>query len=101
MPHKTGQLRNTPEPCGRDRADGNPHLSVTLPTALGELRNALVIGARDVVFAIGGSCGTLSEIAFAMKSETPTVVIGDWKADDLYLTPPRRTFTAPTLRNRQ
>ncbi len=63
---------------GRDRDAGNPHLSVALPTGLGELRNGLVVGASDAVIAVGGSWGTLSEIALAMRTGKPTVVIGGW-----------------------
>lgn len=63
---------------GRDRRAGNPHLSVALPTGLGELRNGLVVAASDAVIAIGGSWGTLSEIALAMRTGKPTVMIGGW-----------------------
>jgi uncharacterized protein (TIGR00725 family) len=67
---------------GRDRAEGNPHLSVVLPTGLGELRNGLVVGVSDAVIAVGGSWGTLSEIALAMRSGKPTVVINGWVLTD-------------------
>jgi uncharacterized protein (TIGR00725 family) len=67
---------------GRDRAAGNPHLSVALPTGLGEVRNGLVVGAADAVIAIGGSWGTLSEIAFAMRAGKPTIVVGGWQVSD-------------------
>jgi uncharacterized protein (TIGR00725 family) len=63
---------------GRDRAAGNQHLSVALPTGLGELRNGLVVSVSDAVIAIGGSWGTLSEIALAMRTGKPTVVVGGW-----------------------
>lgn len=63
---------------GNDRGAGNPHLSVALPTGLGELRNGLVVGVSDAVIAVGGSWGTLSEIALAMRTGKPTVVIGGW-----------------------
>jgi uncharacterized protein (TIGR00725 family) len=72
---------------GRDRAAGNPHLTVALPTGLGELRNGLVVGAADAVIAVGGSWGTLSEVALAMRTGKPTVVIGGWRVDR----PPART----------
>jgi uncharacterized protein (TIGR00725 family) len=68
---------------GRHRADGNSYLSVTLPTGLGELRNALVVAVSDAVIAVGGSWGTLSEIALAMRTGKPTVVLGppSWRID--------------------
>lgn len=63
---------------GTDRSAGNPHLDVVLPTGLGEMRNALVVRCADVVVAVGGEHGTLSEIAFALKTGVPVVGIGTW-----------------------
>jgi uncharacterized protein (TIGR00725 family) len=67
---------------GSDRADGNGYLSVVLPTGLGELRNGLVVGVCDAIIAVGGSWGTLSEIALAMRTGKPTIVIGGWTVED-------------------
>jgi uncharacterized protein (TIGR00725 family) len=67
---------------GRDRSAGNPHLSVALPTGLGELRNGLVVAVSDAIIGIGGSWGTLSEIALARRTGKPTVVIGGWAVLD-------------------
>jgi uncharacterized protein (TIGR00725 family) len=67
---------------GRDRAAGNPYLSVVLPTGLGELRNGLVVAVCDAVIAIGGSWGTLSEIALATRTAKRTIVIGGWNVED-------------------
>ena len=52
--------------------------TVALPTGLGELRNALLIRAADAVIAIGGSWGTLSEIALARRTGVPLVALGGW-----------------------
>jgi uncharacterized protein (TIGR00725 family) len=68
---------------GSDRGDANGHVTVTLPTGLGEMRNALVVRAADVVIAVGGSYGTLSEIAFALRTGVPVVGIGTWDIDDV------------------
>jgi uncharacterized protein (TIGR00725 family) len=68
---------------GSSRSDGNPYLSVALPTGLRELRNGLVVGVCDAVIAVGGSWGTLSEIALAVRAGKPTIVIGGWKVEDL------------------
>jgi len=67
---------------GQDRISGNNYLSVVLPTGLGELRNGLVVRACDAVIAVGGSWGTLSEVALAMHAGKPTIVIGGWTVDD-------------------
>jgi uncharacterized protein (TIGR00725 family) len=63
---------------GSDRAAANRWVSVALPTGLGELRNGLVVRAADALIAIGGSHGTLSEVALALKSDLPVVGLGTW-----------------------
>jgi uncharacterized protein (TIGR00725 family) len=68
---------------GTDRAAGNPHLTVALTTGLGEMRNALVVRSADAVLAIGGSYGTLSEIAFALRTGVPVVGLRTWDLDDV------------------
>ncbi|MEW6059640.1 MAG: TIGR00725 family protein [Actinomycetota bacterium] len=64
---------------GETRRGSSLHLTVALPTALGEARNALVVRAADAVIAIGGEFGTLSEIALAVKIGKPVVGIGTWE----------------------
>jgi hypothetical protein len=63
---------------GGDRADANPFVDVALATALGEARNVLVARAGAAVIAIGGSFGTLSEIAIARKLGTTVVALRSW-----------------------
>ena len=67
---------------GLDRTEGNPHLTVAIPTGLGELRNGLVVRAADVVVAVGGSWGTLSEVALAVRTGVPVVALGFWRVPD-------------------
>lgn len=55
---------------GPDATDANPYVDVVLPTGLGEARNALVARA-DAVIAVGGSAGTLSELALAWRFGRP------------------------------
>lgn len=64
---------------GLERADANGWVDVALPTGLGELRNGLVVRAADVVVAVGGGAGTLSEIGFALKLGRPVVGLGTWQ----------------------
>lgn len=66
---------------GTSRADGSPHTAL-LPTGLGEMRNVLLVRAADAVIAIGGSWGTLAEIALARRTGVPVVVIGGWSVRD-------------------
>ena len=56
--------------------------SVVLPTGLGELRNALLVRCADAVIAIGGSWGTLSEIALARRTGKPAVCLYGWQVLD-------------------
>jgi len=48
---------------------------------MGEARNVLIVRSSDVIIAIGGGYGTLSEIAFALKLSIPIVGIRTWNLD--------------------
>ncbi|TDB75455.1 TIGR00725 family protein [Actinomadura sp. KC216] len=66
-----------------DRAAAGPDLAVALPTGLGQARNALIVNAADAVILVGGSWGTLSELALAMRRGTvPVVQLGGWRIHD-------------------
>lgn len=60
--------------------DANPYLTVVIPTGLGEARNMVVAIAGEVVIAIAGSFGTLSEIAFALKRSKVVIGLNTWEA---------------------
>jgi uncharacterized protein (TIGR00725 family) len=64
---------------GTDRAAANEWVSVAIPTGLGELRNGLVVRAADVLIAVGGAHGTLSEIALALRTGVPVLGINTWE----------------------
>ena len=66
---------------GLDRASANPFVDVAIPTGLGEARNALVVRAADILIAVGGAYGTLSEIALALKTGKPVLGLGSWAID--------------------
>ncbi len=63
---------------GTSRAAENPYLTLSVPTGMGEMRNALNVRASDAVIAVAGEYGTLSEIAFALKTGVPVVGLGTW-----------------------
>jgi hypothetical protein len=46
---------------------------------MGEARNAIIARTADVVIAIGGEWGTLSEIALARKMGAPVVGLATWE----------------------
>ncbi|MGN9891644.1 dethiobiotin synthetase [Micromonospora sp. L31] len=57
--------------------------SATLLTNLGQARNAVLVWSGDAVIAVGGSWGTLSEVALAMRrGGVPVVVLGGWRVVD-------------------
>lgn len=60
---------------GADARDANPYIRIPLPTGMGEGRNVLVARSADVVIAIGGEWGTLSEVAMARKCGIPVVLL--------------------------
>ena len=64
---------------GLERSDANQWVDVALPTGMGEMRNALLIRASDVLIAIAGEFGTLSEVALALKTGVPVVGLGTWE----------------------
>lgn len=69
---------------GPDRSDANEWLTVGIPTAMGELRNGLVVTAADAAIAIDGGYGTLSEIGFALRIERPVVGLrATWEDDGM------------------
>ena len=63
---------------GLDRADANEWVDIALPAGMGEMRNVLIVRASDVLVAVGGEYGTLSEIAFALREGIPVVGVGTW-----------------------
>lgn len=61
--------------------DGNPYLSIVIRTGLGHGRNVLVAQSGDALIAVGGSYGTLSEIAIALKTGCPVFGLFTWKIE--------------------
>lgn len=66
---------------GTDRGEANDWVTLAIPTGLGELRNGLIVRAADVMIAIGGGHGTLSEIALGLRTGVPVIGIGTWEID--------------------
>jgi len=64
---------------GTHRGEANPYVDIPIVTGLGETRNALIARTAQAVIAIGGSYGTLSEIAFALAFGVPVVGLGTWE----------------------
>jgi uncharacterized protein (TIGR00725 family) len=63
---------------GSDRGGAAPGHTVAIATGLGELRNALLVRTVDAVLAVGGSWGTLSEVALAARTGVPVFAVSGW-----------------------
>ncbi|MBA7621115.1 hypothetical protein ES703_28472 [subsurface metagenome] len=63
---------------GDSRQDANPYVQIPIVTGMGYTRNAIVAKSGQAVIAIGGSYGTLSEIAYALQSDIPVISLGTW-----------------------
>lgn len=50
-----------------DAMTANPWVDIAIPTGLSHARNVVLVAMADVVVAIGGGAGTLSEIALAWQ----------------------------------
>jgi len=66
-----------------DRHGANPHLTVSLPTGMGQARNVLIVTAAESVIAIGEGWGTLSEIALAQRLGRSVVTLDSWDVKGL------------------
>lgn len=64
---------------GDDPQTANEHVDLAIPTGLGEGRNLLVVHMARVVVAVGGSWGTLSEVALARRRRIPVVSLHGWQ----------------------
>jgi len=73
-----------------DREGANPHLTLSLPTGMGQARNVLIVTAAEAVIAIGEGWGTLSEIATARRLGRPVIALDSWSVKGL------ETVTSPT-----
>ena len=62
-----------------DRWRSNEHLAYSIATGTGHARNLAVVCSGDVVIALGGEYGTLSEIGLARKVGRPVVALESWE----------------------
>lgn len=63
---------------GTMREAANPYAEVVLTTGMNDARNVIVATSGRAVIAVGGSFGTLSEIAFALKHHIPVIGLESW-----------------------
>jgi len=58
-----------------DRRRANPYLTYSIATNLGHARNVLIAHSADALIAVGGSYGTVSEAAIALKLRKPVIAL--------------------------
>ncbi|MFH1457635.1 MAG: TIGR00725 family protein [Candidatus Omnitrophota bacterium] len=61
-----------------DKNDANPYMDIVIPTGIGLARNVLVVKSADVVVALPGEAGTLSEIAYCLQFGIPVISLNSW-----------------------
>ena len=61
------------------RRRANTYVSYSVATGAGQARNLAVVCSGDVVIAVGGEYGTLSEIGLALKVGRPVVGLKSWE----------------------
>jgi uncharacterized protein (TIGR00725 family) len=67
---------------GERRNDANEWVDHVVVTGIGHGRNLAVAASGDAVIAVGGSWGTLAEIAFARRLGRPVVILEPgWKVE--------------------
>jgi uncharacterized protein (TIGR00725 family) len=65
---------------GDNADDASPWITIPIVTNLGHARNVILAHTSEVLIAIGGSYGTLSEVALALKIGIPVAAIASWRA---------------------
>jgi uncharacterized protein (TIGR00725 family) len=63
---------------GYTKFDANHFVDIPIITGMGIARNVIIVRTADVVVALEGSAGTLSEIAMALNIGKPVVAVRDW-----------------------
>jgi len=85
---------------GHDRSEANKYIDCVIATGMGHGRNLAVVSTGDVVIAVGGAYGTLSEIGLARAIGRPVILLDSWRLqhDDgidgvFYATTPQQAIT--------
>jgi hypothetical protein len=66
---------------GSDPGEANADCTYVVATGVGNARNLAVVGSGEVVIAVGGEWGTLSEIGHARSIGRTVVALQSWTLD--------------------
>lgn len=61
-----------------NKKEANKFVDIVIPTGLGLARNVLVVASADVVVALPGEEGTLSEMAYCLQFNIPVISLNSW-----------------------
>jgi uncharacterized protein (TIGR00725 family) len=64
---------------GESIGDANPYCTEVVASGIGHARNLAVVASGEVVIAVGGEWGTLSEIGLARTIGRPVVALRSWE----------------------
>ena len=70
-----------------NRNDANPYVQIPIVTGMGMGRNVMLVKTADVVIAVGGEFGTLSEIAHALNLGKTVIGLRSWKLEKAHTKP--------------
>lgn len=62
-----------------DEDEANCCVDVGIATGMGQARNAIIVKSADLVIALPGEMGTLSEMALAVKMNKPVISLFSWE----------------------
>jgi hypothetical protein len=63
---------------GKSKEDGNKYIDIPIVTAMSHARNAIIVRTAEIIFAVGGHYGTLSEIALAKAIDKKVIGLMTW-----------------------
>ncbi len=66
---------------GSDFSDANPYLTAAVASGIGFARNSMNVLSGDVIVAIGGKTGTMTELSYAFQYGKPIIICsfaGGW-----------------------
>lgn len=63
--------------------DANPFIDIPIITGMGIGRNIIIVRTSDILVAVNGKYGTLSEIAFACQLGKKVIGLSTWDIPDI------------------
>jgi len=64
-----------------EKRDANQYVQIPIVTGMGMGRNVMLVKTADVLIAVGGEFGTLSEIAHALNMGKKVIGLRTWKLE--------------------